>query len=103
MELSSSARELLGFNVRKYRLAAGLSQDGLGQLAHKSRQWVSKVEHGNLAPNVSYLDTFVEIFGVEHRELLSPYGEEDFLRLYAYRSSDVPQATLQVAMRSLDK
>lgn len=54
---------VLGQNVKKYRLAAGLTQDAASELAGLSSNYFRQIEMGNKTPR---LETFIKIAEALH-------------------------------------
>lgn len=62
--------KLLGVNVRKLRLAAGLTQEQLAAEAGMERSYVSDLERGTRNPSVAALGRLAEALDVEPHLLL---------------------------------
>ena len=60
-----------GLNVRRARLAKGLSQDALAELANMRRSYLSDVERGTRNPSVQALGRIAEALEVLPGDLLS--------------------------------
>ena len=54
------ARELVGWNLRRLRVAAGVSQDRLGFDAGVDRAYVGAIERGEMNPSVEVLERLAE-------------------------------------------
>lgn len=67
---------MMGDNIRKARVEAGLSQQELGDRLHVVRQTVSKWEKGSSVPDADLLVALAAALGVEVSVLL---GQEDAL------------------------
>jgi transcriptional regulator with XRE-family HTH domain len=65
---------LVGRNVRRHRLSAGLSQEALADAAGLDRTYVSGVERGVRNPTVKVLQGIAIALGVTSADLLA--GEE---------------------------
>ena len=63
-------RVQVGLNVRRFRKAAGLSQEELAHRAHLDRTYVSGVERGIRNPTVVVLQEIAAVLGVRAAELL---------------------------------
>ena len=61
---------MLGEELRKSRLAAGLSQEELAAHADVSRQYVSLLELGQKSPTVDVLIRVCKAMGISAGELL---------------------------------
>jgi transcriptional regulator with XRE-family HTH domain len=66
---------LVGRNVRRRRLSAGLSQEALADAAGLDRTYVSGVERGVRNPTVKVLQGIAIALGVTSADLLA--GEEN--------------------------
>ena len=64
----------IGMNIKRLRLAKGLTQEQLAELLTISTAAVSKWEAKNTYPDITMLFPLAEIFGVTVDELLV-YGE----------------------------
>ena len=63
---------LFGENVRKERLARGLTQQELAGRLEMERSYLSELERGRRNPTVRVLGALAQALGVEPRELLKP-------------------------------
>ena len=63
-------RETLAFNLRRYRQAAGLSQEELAHRAEIDRTYVSALERCVYAAGIDVVDRLARALGVEAAELL---------------------------------
>lgn len=63
-------RERVGLNLKKYRSAAGLSQEGLALECGLHRTYVSGVERGIRNPTVTVLERLAGPLGVPSWRLL---------------------------------
>lgn len=64
-------RRLVGQNLRRYRKAAGLSQEELAHRAHLDRTYVSGVERGIRNPTVVVLQELASVLNVKPYDLLA--------------------------------
>jgi transcriptional regulator with XRE-family HTH domain len=64
-------RALVGLNVRRFRKAAGLSQEELAHRASLDRTYISGVERGVRNPTVLVLQDLGAVLGVRPAELLA--------------------------------
>lgn len=62
---------LVGRNLRRHRLSAGLSQEALADAAGLDRTYVSGVERGVRNPTVKVLQSFATALGVKPADLLA--------------------------------
>jgi transcriptional regulator with XRE-family HTH domain len=67
-------RVLVGENVRRLRLARGLTQEQLAERAGINQQYVSELENGKQNPTVIRLYELAEQLGSSPAELVTPYG-----------------------------
>jgi transcriptional regulator with XRE-family HTH domain len=66
----SSARQIFSQNVRKTRIAQGLSQEGLAELSGLHRNYVGGVERGERNIAVDNMDKIAKALGTTLPELL---------------------------------
>jgi transcriptional regulator with XRE-family HTH domain len=69
---SPSPKKLFAANVRRLRIAAGLSQEVLAQRAELHRTYVSSVERGERNVSLKNIFRLAEALGIDPRELLAP-------------------------------
>lgn len=67
---TSSADELLAWNLKKYRIAAGLSQQQLGEKANVDRTYVGRLERVVENPSIAILDKLAAALSVHVSALL---------------------------------
>ena len=74
--------EILGANIRKYRLAFNWTQEKLADILCVSHQVISKWENGIAAPDIAILCSLTRIFNVSLDDLcgVSPKQIDDFYR-----------------------
>jgi transcriptional regulator with XRE-family HTH domain len=65
-------RRVVGLNLRRLRVAAGLSQDELAARTGSGRIYISGIENGRRNPTVIVLNDLATQLGVDPRELLNP-------------------------------
>jgi transcriptional regulator with XRE-family HTH domain len=65
-----SIRDVLAKNVRKYRQAAGLSQEELAHRAEIDRTYISAIERIVYAAPIDVVDRLAKALGVEASDLL---------------------------------
>jgi transcriptional regulator with XRE-family HTH domain len=68
------AQELVAKNMRRLRVARGLSQDAFAVDAGIDRTYVSRLERRLENPSVAVLARIAEALGVDIRELFDPKG-----------------------------
>lgn len=84
----------IGKNIRTARIRRGLTQDGLAEQLHVSRQTVSNYETGRSRPDIDILLSVAEALEVDIQTLL--YGEPVPPELREYRPLAVEGAALLV-------
>lgn len=62
-EYSTKARQIFAMNLRKARLAKGLSQEDLGELTGLHRTYVGSVERGERNVSIDNMERFAEALG----------------------------------------
>lgn len=65
-------RKLVGENVRRARIQAGLSQEALAEKSGFSQQYISGLEQGHRNPTLVTVYEIACALGVSHMELVSP-------------------------------
>ena len=87
------SRDLVAWNLRKLRVAKGLSQERLGLEAAIARTYVSRLERGLENPTVGVLDRLAKALAVKTVELLKPRvpGERRSPGLVAGRKPPSPR------------
>lgn len=58
-------RRIVARNIRQLRLARGLSQEELADLARLNRNYIGMIERGENAPTVDVLESLAEALEVE--------------------------------------
>jgi transcriptional regulator with XRE-family HTH domain len=74
-------RALVGRNLRRYRKAAGLSQEELAFATRLDRTYISGVERGVRNPTVLVLQELAAALGVRPMDLLDPVSDEQKTKL----------------------
>ena len=64
-------REILAANLKRYRLAAGMSQEELAHRADIDRTYVSSLERGRYSASIDTLESLSAALGIEAALLLS--------------------------------
>lgn len=64
------AKDLIGWNIKRLRMAQGLSQEALADAAEIDRAHVGKIERGEANSTVDVLDKLALALGAETSELL---------------------------------
>ena len=65
-------KEILGFNVRRIRTEAGLSQEELGYRAKLHRTYISSIERGERNVSIENIFAIAEALNVAPGDLLKP-------------------------------
>ena len=68
---SGDVRQTVGFNVRRLRVAAGLTQDSLAGSTGLSAVYISGIESGRRNPSAVVMSELAHALGIDVRELLS--------------------------------
>jgi transcriptional regulator with XRE-family HTH domain len=68
------AREQLGANVRRHRLAAGLTQEQLSDRAGLHLTEISRIENGRRDPQLATIVTVADALEIAPAELLAGIG-----------------------------
>ena len=68
-------RKLVGRNVRRIRVAQGLTQEEFAAKSGFSQQYISDLERGLRNPTVVSLYELAQALGVSHLELLTPHTD----------------------------
>ncbi|MCA0012884.1 helix-turn-helix domain-containing protein [Mesorhizobium sp. B292B1B] len=66
-----NVRKIIGWNLRKLRVAQGLSQERLALAADIDRSYVGRVERGSENVTIDRLEAFAKVLGVSAAELLT--------------------------------
>ncbi|MBN8551640.1 MAG: helix-turn-helix transcriptional regulator [Caulobacterales bacterium] len=69
-------RRLVGRNVRRIRVANGLTQEQLAELSGFSQFYISGLENGRRNPTIVSLYELAQALGVTHMDLVAPDGED---------------------------
>lgn len=69
-------RDIIPVNIKKARLAAKLTQDGLGEKLEVSREFIAKLERKSNPQNITVetLDKLAVALGVSVFDLVKPKG-----------------------------
>ena len=81
-------------NLRRIRLAEGLTQDSLAEAAGISRITYQKIESGESVPKVSTLQSIAQALGVELQDLLVPMEIPSMIRFRAYKRLNTREAII---------
>lgn len=69
-------RRLVGENVRRARIAAGLTQEELSERCGFSQQYLSGLERGRRNPTIVTLYELAQALGVSHIRLVEPQSRD---------------------------
>ena len=61
-------KEILGFNVRRIRTEAGLSQEELGYRAKLHRTYISSIERGERNVSIKSIDVLIKAMGLTYKQ-----------------------------------
>lgn len=67
-----SPKKLFASNLKRLRLATGLSQEALAERAELHRTYVSSIERGERNISLENIFRVADALGVDPRELLAP-------------------------------
>jgi len=65
-------RKLVGRNVRRIRLAKGLTQEAFAERSGFSQQYISGLERGRRNPSIVSVYELAQALGASHLDLLRP-------------------------------
>lgn len=68
-------RRLVGRNVRRLRLAKGLTQEELSARTGLTQHYISVLENGRRNPTIVTIYEMAQALGVTHVDLVLPDGE----------------------------
>lgn len=68
-------RRLIGLNVKRIRLAKGLTQERFSELSGFTQQYISGLERGQRNPTIVSVYQLAQTLGVSHLDLLQPDEE----------------------------
>jgi transcriptional regulator with XRE-family HTH domain len=69
-------RVLVGANVRRIRVAKGLTQEQFSDISGFSQQYLSGLETGHRNPTIVTLYELAKALGVSHVELVTPQANQ---------------------------
>ena len=72
----TNLRQLLGYNVKNYRIACGLSQSKLAEKADTATNYISAIEAGRRFPSVEMLEKIATALEKDTTELFSMKPEQ---------------------------
>jgi transcriptional regulator with XRE-family HTH domain len=73
--VNRSARETFSQNVRKVRIAKGLSQEDLGELSNLHRNYIGGVERGERNISIDNMERIAVGLATTIQTLLEPLGQ----------------------------
>lgn len=68
--MNQSARKIFAANLRKARLAKGVSQEALAEIARLHRTYVGSVERGERNISIDNMQKLAEALGLKIQDLL---------------------------------
>lgn len=68
-------RRLVGRNVRRIRVAKGMTQEELAERSGFTQHYISVLENGRRNPTIVSLYDLAQALGVSHVDLVLPDGE----------------------------
>lgn len=74
---NETPKKILSQNVRRLRVATGLSQEALADRAGLHRTYISSVERGERNVSLENIFVLAKALGVEPAELVSPVTESE--------------------------
>ncbi|MCL6613477.1 MAG: helix-turn-helix domain-containing protein [Firmicutes bacterium] len=81
-------------NLRRIRLAEGLTQDGLAKAAGISRLTYQKIESGESIPKITTLQSIARALGVQIQDLLVPVEIPSKIRFRAFKRLNTREAVI---------
>ena len=72
-------RKLVGSNVKKIRLAKGLTQEEFAERSGFAQQYISGLERGKRNPSIVSVFELAQALGVSHLDLLRPEKKNEGL------------------------
>lgn len=70
-------RDVLALNLKKFRSAAGLSQEELAHRAEIDRTYISSLERSVYGATIDMLDKIAKVLGIEAADLLKRPPRDD--------------------------
>ena len=74
---NTDPKAILAENIRRIRVATGLSQEGLADRAGLHRTYISSLERGQRNVSVQNIFVLADALGVAPAELISPVPTQD--------------------------
>ena len=71
MHLRMDMRKLVGRNVKRARIAAGMTQEQLAERSGFRQQYISGLERGQRNPTIVSIYEFGRALGVSHEQLVA--------------------------------
>ena len=68
----TNLRQLLGFNIKQYRVKLGLTQARLAEKADASTQYIAMIELGRKFPSIELLERLAEALEIDNLDLFTP-------------------------------
>lgn len=70
-------RKLVGGNVKRARIAAGMTQEELAARSGFSQQYISELERGKRNPTIVSIFELGQALGVSHEQLVASTASDD--------------------------
>jgi len=68
----TNLRQLLGFNIKQYRVKLGLTQAKLAEKADASTQYIAMIELGRKFPSIELLERLAQALEIDNLDLFTP-------------------------------
>lgn len=65
-----ASKEVIGENLRKFRVAAGLSQSDVASVCGIEKARLSRYENGHIVPRVDTIETLAGVLGVKPQDIV---------------------------------
>jgi len=71
-DIMTNLRQLLGFNIKQYRVKRGLTQARLAERADASTQYIAMIELGRKFPSIELLERLAQALEIDNLDLFTP-------------------------------
>lgn len=65
-----ASKEVIGANIRKFRLAANMSQSDVASVCGIEKARLSRYENGHLVPRVDTIESIASALGVKPQDIV---------------------------------
>lgn len=65
-----ASKKEIGANIRKFRLAAGLSQNDVAAVCKVQKALLSRYENGHIIPRLDTIEVLAGVLGVKPQEIV---------------------------------